>query len=289
VTRRPDNAGWREIFRASLILPTTVVGIVLPLDFISQTDGYVVYLRPWELVPVYAWALLFYLLIGSAASVMAVAIASGTSLVARKKILPAVVVAEAGLAFSVLTLTLVRAGKLWMASHGSIQLATWMSRHQQSIIIFAVIGCFTWAFARGATVRKIEPAARCGGAIGLFVVLLSPVFVFSHNTDIGKSRTMDLPSGNGVAHPNIVLITIDALAANHLSLYGYPRTTSPNLERLAGEADTFDRYYANSNFTTPTVNSFINGVRPWTHRANQPLARVDRRLADQGLVARLKR
>ncbi len=89
--------------------------------------------------------------------------------------------------------------------------------------------------------------------------------------------------------PHIVLITIDTLAANHASLYGYGRPTTPNLERLAREATVFERFYANSNFTTATVNSFIHGVRPWTHRANQLKATPDFGIAEQGLVARLRR
>jgi hypothetical protein len=39
----------------------------------------------------------------------------------------------------------------------------------------------------------------------------------------------------------VFLITVDTLRADHMSLYGYPRATSPNLEKLAASGVTFDR------------------------------------------------
>ena len=40
---------------------------------------------------------------------------------------------------------------------------------------------------------------------------------------------------------NILLITIDTLRADHLSSYGYPRETSPVLDRLARDGVRFDQ------------------------------------------------
>lgn len=89
--------------------------------------------------------------------------------------------------------------------------------------------------------------------------------------------------------PDILLITADALAANRMSIYGYSRPTTPRLQVFAKQADVYDRFYANGNFTTPSTNSLINGIRPWTHRANQLMAPSEPIFADRGLVARLKR
>ncbi len=44
-------------------------------------------------------------------------------------------------------------------------------------------------------------------------------------------------SGDGApARPNVLLISIDTLRADHLSAYGYERETSPAIDALAGEA-----------------------------------------------------
>ncbi len=66
-----------------------------------------------------------------------------------------------------------------------------------------------------------------------------------------------------------MLLTIDALSAEHMSLYGARRPTTPELDAFAGTATVFDHAYANGNFTTAGVASILTGTRPWTHRAFQ--------------------
>jgi arylsulfatase len=67
--------------------------------------------------------------------------------------------------------------------------------------------------------------------------------------------------------PNIIIIVYDALSALDLSLYGYHRKTSSNLERFAQHATVFHSHYSAANFTTPGVASLLTGSYPWTHRA----------------------
>jgi arylsulfatase A-like enzyme len=69
--------------------------------------------------------------------------------------------------------------------------------------------------------------------------------------------------------PDIYLITIDALRADDMSVYGYHLPTTPNLERFAQRSSTFEYFVANSNFTTPTTTSIETGVLPWSHRVFQ--------------------
>lgn len=69
------------------------------------------------------------------------------------------------------------------------------------------------------------------------------------------------------AHPNIIVIVFDAMAARHLSLYGYPRKTSSNFERLAQRSTVYHAHHAAANFTTPSTASLFTSSYPWTHRA----------------------
>jgi arylsulfatase A-like enzyme len=69
--------------------------------------------------------------------------------------------------------------------------------------------------------------------------------------------------------PDIYLITIDALRADDMSVYGYELPTTPNLERFAQRSSTFEYFVANSNFTTPTTTSIETGELPWEHRIFQ--------------------
>lgn len=63
----------------------------------------------------------------------------------------------------------------------------------------------------------------------------------------------------------IVLITVDALRADRVSFDGYRLPTTPFLDRLAGEGVVFDRAYATSSWTPPTMASIFTGVPPMTH------------------------
>lgn len=67
--------------------------------------------------------------------------------------------------------------------------------------------------------------------------------------------------------PNIVVLVCDAMTARNLSLYGYSRKTTPNLEKLAEKAFVYHNHYANGNFTIPGTASLLTGLKPWTHRA----------------------
>jgi arylsulfatase A-like enzyme len=49
---------------------------------------------------------------------------------------------------------------------------------------------------------------------------------------------------------NVIYVFIDALRADHLSAYGYGRTTSPNLDKLAAKSALFENAY------TPAPNTF---------------------------------
>ncbi len=65
--------------------------------------------------------------------------------------------------------------------------------------------------------------------------------------------------------PNVLIITFDALSAFNMSLYGYPRQTTPNIERFARGATVFHNHYAGGNATTPGTSSLLTGTLPWTH------------------------
>jgi arylsulfatase A-like enzyme len=60
--------------------------------------------------------------------------------------------------------------------------------------------------------------------------------------------------------PNVVFYIIDGGAAQYMSLYGYNRRTTPNLERLAGEGVMFENAYSNSSWTKPSTTSFVTSL-----------------------------
>jgi arylsulfatase A-like enzyme len=63
--------------------------------------------------------------------------------------------------------------------------------------------------------------------------------------------------------PNIILIVLDTVRADHLSLYGYERSTTPTLERLAKHAVRFDAARATAPWTLISHASLFTGR--WPH------------------------
>ena len=64
---------------------------------------------------------------------------------------------------------------------------------------------------------------------------------------------------------NILLISIDTLAAKHLECYGYDKETAPNLCNFAKENTLFLRSYSQSFWTRPSQTSVLTGLHATTH------------------------
>lgn len=67
-----------------------------------------------------------------------------------------------------------------------------------------------------------------------------------------------------------ILISIDTLRADHLGCYGYPRPTSPFLDRLAQRATVFDEAYAQFPSTLVSHMSMFTGLYPRQHGVLPP-------------------
>jgi len=67
---------------------------------------------------------------------------------------------------------------------------------------------------------------------------------------------------------DLILVTVDTLRPDHMSLFGYERPTTPNLERWFNDevAAIYERSYSTEAATAPSVVSFLSGLLPQEHR-----------------------
>jgi arylsulfatase A-like enzyme len=65
--------------------------------------------------------------------------------------------------------------------------------------------------------------------------------------------------------PNILVLVVDCLRADHLGVNGYHRPTTPNLDRLAAEGANFTLAIAPSHWTRPSVPTILTGLYPSEH------------------------
>lgn len=100
--------------------------------------------------------------------------------------------------------------------------------------------------------------------LSLMLLLASFVFVGCEWFGIGVVKSIRTVKPN-VNSPDILFISLDATSASHLTPFGAPRDTSPNLQAFANQATVLENFYANANWTRPGVASLLDGARPWTH------------------------
>jgi arylsulfatase A-like enzyme len=84
------------------------------------------------------------------------------------------------------------------------------------------------------------------------------------------------------AAKNVLLIVWDTVRSSNLSLNGYPRRTTPNLEALARRGIRFDHAFAAASWTLPSHASIFTGRWPYAHGADwkSPLDTTHRTLAE---------
>lgn len=104
-------------------------------------------------------------------------------------------------------------------------------------------------------------------------------------------RPVDLPKS--IPEPlDLVLVTIETLRPDHLSLLGYERPTTPQLSALASDSVVFERTYAAAPGTRLSLAALLSGRTPSAlHWLRQETARAMRRLAPENpwLPATLQR
>lgn len=84
--------------------------------------------------------------------------------------------------------------------------------------------------------------------IAIFLFLISLICAFSYFKSLKET-----------IKPNVILITLDALRADHLGCYGYLRKTSPNIDKLAEEGIVFLNCFATSSGTVYSCPGFMTG------------------------------
>lgn len=114
------------------------------------------------------------------------------------------------------------------------------------------------------------------GAAGRFMLRAwgAPAFVAGVVALLaGASATVGQPTAEARATrgtppenaPNVLLIVVDTLRADHLPAYGYEHGSTPNLDRFAEDAVRFEWAFANASWTRPSFASLLTGRYASSH------------------------
>jgi arylsulfatase A-like enzyme len=282
-----DLRAWR----VAALPGVAILGIALPLTFASHCEQYLYDFRAVDLLPLYAtaWLILAALLVPC--WLILTGALKALEAVRRPYITVVARIARTALfalAAAIIVATVIGCLRIWLDTfHGTLPLSA-----DAALIIAVVAGILAGLTETGrAAMRAVMPIAAICTAVGLLSLASLPAFGWPRGgvvsptpaattawpvpapTEPGQAQpiktTATVSPSAGSVRPNILLLTIDALSAPHMSLYGYSRPTTPQLAQFAEGAVTFDRAYANANFTTPGVATILTGTLPWTNRALQ--------------------
>ena len=93
---------------------------------------------------------------------------------------------------------------------------------------------------------------RC---ILLAAALLAPVFSCG-----GGGSEPERAEDAGSRGPNVVLLIIDTLRADHVHCYGYPRRITPTLDSLAAEGTMWAYCQGQAAWTLPAIATIFSGL-----------------------------
>ena len=89
----------------------------------------------------------------------------------------------------------------------------------------------------------------------------------------------------------VIIYVVDTLRADRLGVYGYPRTTTPNLDAVAAQSVVFDQAYSPAPWTLPSVASLITSTFSCEHgltrgkkKLNPSVPTLAEKLSDVGFI-----
>lgn len=131
------------------------------------------------------------------------------------------------------------------------------------ILLFSLFSIGRRLLNKRKGIHLIKPALICISFI--FILLLLGLFLRKEDYENNRNEV----KVGSIGKPNIVLITMDATRADHLSCYGYPKLTTPNLDKLAKKGVLYKNAYATDSWTVPSHASIFTGMYPTKHGAHR--------------------
>ena len=149
------------------------------------------------------------------------------------------------------------------------------------LVLAAGLAFQTARFARARTESFDRVLRRV--LVVLAGLLVATIVVCYAYEALAERRAMAVRPKGSLGAKNVVILVLDTVRAQSLSLYGYDRETTPNLKRIAARGVRFDRALSTAPWTAPSHASLFTGRLPrelsvsW----NRPLNRSHRTLAEE--------
>jgi arylsulfatase A-like enzyme len=127
---------------------------------------------------------------------------------------------------------------------------------------------------RQFTVRPTHPWLRFASLALLCTAGCMPGMLAEETEPVLPTTSASAPASPH--RPNVIVVTLDTVRADHLSVYGYPQDTTPNLRTWWRQGATrYTRAFATSDMTLASHASIFTGLLPSEHGAHRRGPRPD--------------
>ncbi|MFH1279318.1 MAG: sulfatase [Candidatus Eisenbacteria bacterium] len=118
-----------------------------------------------------------------------------------------------------------------------------------SAVMLLFAACALLLIGRRPPGRPMERRIVAAGGIVILALFGAGVFAGERSGAAGRG-------------PNVLLLVVDTLRADHLACYGHPRGTSPAIDRVAREGVLFPDAVSPAPFTQPGIAALLTGSLP---------------------------
>ena len=210
-------------------------------------------------LPPVGWAVLVYGLIGGVAGlgagVVALVLRTGAFGLALGGI-------TAGLGFVVGRFRIIRDVFLEQAPHGLLPTLVQLG----ALVAVAAAAVVVWRALRRADEGR--SALTRPGVVATLVLVVGLGWMLAARSLSSEAPVAATSRGTPPAKaPNVLLIVIDTLRADHLSSYGYQAIKTPHMDALAADGTRYANMFAQASWTRASIASILSGLYPSSHGA----------------------
>ncbi len=271
-----------------VLIDLTVLLILffLPMDVIFRLSSWLLFVPAMDMVRDVSMMILLLALMSAGLALLLALVSVGMALAVAgvayslnrigwslpkvaEKIEEAVCAVSAFGTLALIVILFLKTLKTWMVVTTGGTVASSAETLVVSFLVIGILLAVAWEYGLVNTGKVIQSRLARGGKGVLLLIVSAGILVAVHlPNDYREIMPNQTASLRAAGTSNVILISMDALAADDMSLYGYHLPTTPKLEAFAKQSYVFDNFFASSNWTPPSIASLISGLYPDTHGVN---------------------
>jgi len=139
------------------------------------------------------------------------------------------------------------------------------------VVLLVVPWVLALAFTSGARVLATRRPGLRYVPLALGIVVLAGALLAPSLSALGAEQVASddrRENASSASGPDVLIVVLDTVRADHVGVYGYERETTPNLDSIAADGVVFADATAPATWSLPSHASLFTGVFPATHGAH---------------------